>query len=96
MRATSLTWPDLLQIEPHPQIRSVTAEGAKTLPVQVIEDAFRHQYDRTLNVGDFRAALAKLDGWYADRGIFGQVSRGHIRFLFWVKGEKGAQGGSRA
>ena len=64
----------LWQVEAHPQLRAVTAKGAKTLPKHVIEDAFKHQYDRTLNVGDFTASLAKLDGWYADRGIFGQVS----------------------
>lgn len=51
----------------------VSATGASVLPTHVIADAFRHQYDRTMNIGDFRHAIAKLDSWYADRGIFGQV-----------------------
>ena len=43
------------------------------LPTRVIEEAFKHQYDKTLNAGEFKRAIDKLDGWYADRGIFGQV-----------------------
>ncbi len=51
----------------------MTAEGANVLPARVIEDAFQNQYDQTLNYSDFKVAIQKLDSWYADRGIFGQV-----------------------
>ncbi len=51
----------------------MTAEGANVLPARVIEDAFQNQYDKTLNYTDFKGAIQKLDKWYADRGIFGQV-----------------------
>ena len=51
----------------------MTAEGANVLPARVIEDAFQNQYDKTLNYTNFKGAIQKLDKWYADRGIFGQV-----------------------
>ncbi len=51
----------------------MTAEGANVLPARVLEDAFQNQYDKTLNYTDFKGAIQKLDKWYADRGIFGQV-----------------------
>ena len=60
-------------MEAHPQLKGVSAAGASVLPTRVIEEAFRHQYDKTLNAGEFQSAIAKLDSWYADRGIFGQV-----------------------
>lgn len=62
-----------LQVEANKELNGVTAEGANVLPAQVIEDAFRHQYNKTLNFTDLKAGMQKVDSWYADRGIFGQV-----------------------
>ena len=62
-----------MQVEANNQLKGVTAEGANVLPARVIEDAFQNQYDKTLNYTDFKGAIQKLDKWYADRGIFGQV-----------------------
>ena len=61
------------QVEANNQLKAVTAEGANVLPARVIEDAFQNQYNKTLNYTDFKGAIQKLDKWYADRGIFGQV-----------------------
>lgn len=63
-----------LQVEANKELNGVTAEGANVLPAKVIEDAFRHQYNKTLNFTDFQAGMQKVDSWYADRGIFGKVS----------------------
>ena len=65
--------PTATQVEANNQLKGVTAEGANVLPARVIEDAFQNQYDKTLNYSDFKGAIQKLDSWYADRGIFGQV-----------------------
>ena len=63
-----------LQVEANKELNGVTAEGANVLPAKVIEDAFRSQYNKTLNFTDLKAGMQKVDSWYADRGIFGQVS----------------------
>ncbi|KAL3145356.1 hypothetical protein ABBQ38_001612 [Trebouxia sp. C0009 RCD-2024] len=63
-----------IQVEANKELNGVTAEGANVLPAQVIEDAFRHQYNKTLNFTDLKAGMQKVDSWYADRGIFGQVT----------------------
>lgn len=62
-----------LQVEANKPLNGVTAEGANVLPSRVIEDAFQHQYNKTLNYTDLKAGLQKVDSWYRDRGIFGQV-----------------------
>ena len=79
------------QVEANNQLKGVVAEGADVLPAQVIEDAFQNQYDKTLNYSDFKQAIQKLDGWYKDRGIFGQVASSaciHIHTfygrMFWL------------
>ena len=61
------------QVEANKPLNGVTAEGANVLPSRVIEDAFQHQYNKTLNYTDLKAGLQKVDSWYRDRGIFGQV-----------------------
>ncbi|DBB13937.1 TPA: hypothetical protein ACH3X3_000916 [Trebouxia sp. C0006] len=63
-----------IEVEANNQLKAVTAEGANVLPARVIEDAFQNQYDKTLNYTNFKGAIQKLDKWYADRGIFGQVT----------------------
>ena len=59
---------------PNQEIRGIVATGANVLPQRVIEDAFRDQYGHTLNFGRFSSALKELNGWYEDRGIYGQVN----------------------
>ena len=43
------------------------------LPQREIEEAFGAQFGRTLNFPAFSASLRRLNRWYEDRGIFGQV-----------------------
>ena len=47
--------------------------GANVLPQKEIEEAFKHQFGCTLNFPQFSGALKRLNKWYEDRGIFGQV-----------------------
>ena len=61
------------QVTANPELRGVRASGANVLPQRVIEDAFRAQYGHTLNFGAFSTALKRLNGWYEDRGLFGQA-----------------------
>ena len=53
----------------------MVATGANTLPQVVVEEAFRDQYGRTLNFRAFKDSLGKVNRWYEERGIFGQVRR---------------------
>lgn len=55
------------------ELRGVVATGASTLPQAVMEEAFRTQYGRILNFRSFKESLQKVNSWYEDRGIFGQV-----------------------
>lgn len=47
--------------------------GANVLPQREIEEAFRDQAGHTLNFPKFSSAIKRLNRWYEDRGIFGQV-----------------------
>lgn len=62
-----------MQATANPVIKGVVVRGANVLPQKEIEDAFKHQFGRTLNFPQFSGALKRLNKWYEDRGIFGQV-----------------------
>lgn len=62
-----------IQATANPVIKGVVVRGANVLPQKEIEDAFKHQFGRTLNFPQFSGALKRLNKWYEDRGIFGQV-----------------------
>lgn len=61
-------------LRPHPRLRSIVVSGADSLPAKVIQDAFAGQAGRTINFGEFRAALDRLSEWYDDRGIPAKVT----------------------
>jgi outer membrane protein insertion porin family len=61
------------QVRANPELKGVVATGANTLPQVVVEEAFRDQYGRTLNFRAFKDSLGKVNRWYEERGIFGQV-----------------------
>lgn len=75
LRLYLLTFPlGWAQLEANPELRGVVTAGGNVLPQAVIEEAFADQYGRTLNFKSFRGALGKLNSWYEERGIFGQVA----------------------
>lgn len=57
----------------NPELRGLVVEGGNVLPTSVVEDAFRAQHGKTLNIQQFREGLARLDQWYQDKGFFGSV-----------------------
>lgn len=57
----------------HLGAQGVVLSGANKLPSVVVEQAFRSEYGKTLNFGRFKRALEKLNTWYEERGLFGQV-----------------------
>ena len=61
------------QATANPVVRGVVVTGANVLPQREIEEAFGAQFGRTLNFPAFSASLRRLNRWYEDRGIFGQV-----------------------
>ncbi|BDA46032.1 Outer envelope protein 80, chloroplastic [Coccomyxa sp. Obi] len=63
-----------LQATANPVIKGVVVTGANVLPQREIEEAFRDQAGRTLNFPAFSSAVKRLNRWYEDRGIFGQVT----------------------
>eukprot|EP00873_Tetraselmis_striata_P003069 jgi/Tetstr1/423333/TSEL_014031.t1 len=62
-----------IKVEPNPVLSGVVVTGANALPTCVITKAFAPQHGRTLNFGRFSRGMQSLNGWYEDRGIFGQV-----------------------
>ena len=70
-----------LKVRANPELKGVVATGANTLPQVVVEEAFRDQYGRTLNFRAFKDSLGKVNRWYEERGIFGQVQTRCKTFL---------------
>jgi outer membrane protein assembly factor BamA len=61
------------QATANPLVKGVVVSGANVLPQREIEEAFRDQAGHTLNFPAFSSAIKRLNRWYEDRGIFGQV-----------------------
>lgn len=51
----------------------MVARGANMLPTAVVQKAMRPLYGGPLNFVAFSKAVERLDKWYQDRGILGQV-----------------------
>jgi hypothetical protein len=62
-----------VQVTANPELRGVVARGASMLPTRTVERAFRPLYGQPLNFVAFGKAVKKLDDWYQQRGILGQV-----------------------
>jgi outer membrane protein insertion porin family len=63
-----------IEVKENPKLTGVVATGADMLPQSLIEEAFEHQYGKTLNFQGFGRALGQLNKWYEDKGILGQVT----------------------
>ena len=51
----------------------MTTNGAHVLPDGVVQGAFKGMLGKTLNFVHFKEAIGKLDGWYSEHGVLGQV-----------------------
>lgn len=65
-----------MQVTANPELRGVVARGASMLPTRTVERAFRPLYGQPLNFVAFGKAVKRLDDWYQQRGILGQVGVG--------------------
>ena len=70
-----------MQVVPNPELQGIVATGANVLPQRVVEDAFRLQHGRTLNFSAFGDAVTRINDWYKDHGLLGQVGKSAQLFL---------------
>ncbi|CAI5529018.1 unnamed protein product [Closterium sp. Naga37s-1] len=61
-------------VEANQEMKGLMCVGANVLPTRVIEDAFRDEYGKVVNIQRLNGVLDVLNGWYSDRGLFGQVT----------------------
>ncbi|KAG7666840.1 hypothetical protein Ndes2526B_g04666 [Nannochloris sp. 'desiccata'] len=62
-----------VEVTPNPELRGVVSTGAARLPQAIIQDAFHGMRGRTLNYNSLTRAVAKLNSWYEEHGVLGQV-----------------------
>ena len=65
--------PPYVQVTPNEVFRGMTANGANVLPNSVVQSAFGGMFGKTLNFVNLKQAIGKLDQWYSDHGVLGQV-----------------------
>jgi outer membrane protein assembly factor BamA len=61
-------------VVPNEELKDMVTTGANTLPNHVIESALHDMQGKTMNFVSVKRAIKKLDSWYSDHGIVGQVS----------------------
>ncbi|EFJ33009.1 hypothetical protein SELMODRAFT_84522 [Selaginella moellendorffii] len=64
----------IFKVEANQELRGLVCNGANVLPTKVIEDAFRNEYGKVVNIQRLNTVLDTLNGWYRDRGYFAQVT----------------------
>lgn len=62
-----------VEVTPNPELRGVVARGAAALPQAEMQRAFHGLRGKTLNFNDLAAAVARLNRWYEEQGVLGQV-----------------------
>jgi outer membrane protein insertion porin family len=60
-------------VEPNQELKGLVCNGANVLPTRVVENAFRDEFGKVVNIQRLNKVLDTLNGWYRDRGLFGQV-----------------------
>ncbi len=62
-------------VQANPVLRGVQITGQKVLPQSVIDESFRDQYGKTLNLRRFEEGVKKINTWYQDNGfVLGQIT----------------------
>lgn len=62
-------------VQANPVLRGVQITGQKVLPQSVIDESFRDQYGKTLNLRRFDEGVKKINTWYQDNGyVLGQIT----------------------
>lgn len=63
----------IFQVEPNHELKGLVCDGANVLPTRIIEDSFKDEYGKIINIQRLNKALEKVNGWYMERGLFAQV-----------------------
>ncbi|MEG4317799.1 MULTISPECIES: BamA/TamA family outer membrane protein [unclassified Microcoleus] len=62
-------------VQPNPVLRFVKITGQQVLPQSVIDDSFRDQYGKILNLRRFEEGVKKINAWYQENGyVLGQIT----------------------
>lgn len=62
-------------VQANPVLQKVQVVGQQVLPQSVIDDSFRDQYGRILNLRRFEEGVQKINKWYQDNGfVLGQIT----------------------
>lgn len=62
-------------VQANPVLRGVQITGQQVLPQSVIDDSFRDQYGKILNLRRFEEGVQKINKWYQDNGfVLGQIT----------------------
>jgi|AGSF01.1.fsa_nt_gi Outer membrane protein/protective antigen OMA87 len=62
-------------VQANPVLRGVQITGQQVLPQSVIDDSFREQYGKILNLRRFEEGVQKINKWYQDNGfVLGQIT----------------------
>ncbi|CAM6046827.1 unnamed protein product [Sphagnum compactum] len=64
----------IFKVEPNQELKGLVCNGANVLPTRVVENAFRDEFGKVVNIQRLNKVLDTLNGWYRDRGLFGQVT----------------------
>jgi outer membrane protein insertion porin family len=62
-------------VQANPVLQGVEITGQKVLPQSVIDESFRDQYGKILNLRRFEEGVKKINAWYQDNGfVLGQIT----------------------
>ncbi len=62
-------------VQANPVLRGVTIVGQQVLPQSIVDESFRDQYGKTLNLRRFEEGVKKINTWYQDNGfVLGQIT----------------------
>ncbi|MGL5060136.1 MAG: BamA/TamA family outer membrane protein [Microcoleus sp.] len=62
-------------VQANPVLQKVQVVGQQVLPQSIIDDSFRDQYGRILNLRRFEEGVQKINKWYQDNGfVLGQIT----------------------
>jgi outer membrane protein insertion porin family len=62
-------------VQANPVLKGVQITGQQVLPQSVIDESFRDQYGKILNLRRFEEGVQKINKWYQDNGfVLGQIT----------------------
>ncbi|GAX81347.1 hypothetical protein CEUSTIGMA_g8778.t1 [Chlamydomonas eustigma] len=64
----------IIKVVPNEELKGMVMTGANILPNNVIDNALHDMQGKTMNFVSVKRAIKKLDSWYSDQGIVGQVT----------------------